>query len=492
MMVYIVYIVTFLYSVALLMIFLYSLSQLSLLINYIRSKKKQTNFSVFDLSNPLEVPFVTIQLPVYNEKYVIERLLHCVAAIDYPKEKLQIQILDDSTDESAAVTMPLIRSLKDNGFNVDYITRTIRSDFKAGALKAGLAKASGEFIAIFDADFLPGTDWLKKTVIYFKDPAIGVVQSRWGHINRNYSTLTKMQAFALDSHFTLEQAGRNAKGHFINFNGTAGIWRKQCIIDAGNWRGTTLTEDLDLSYRAQLKNWKFKYVEDVVAPAELPVAISAARSQQFRWNKGGAENFIRYFRAITKSKSLTFSNKLHGLLHLANSSMFLFVLVIAVLSVPMLYVKNRYQQLAIVFNINSIFIISTLILFICHWGSYKSIHGKNIKHFLQYIKMFLTFFTMALGFSWHNSMAVLEAYRGKRSEFIRTPKFNVTNIADTWKENAYLNKTISGNVIMESILLLYFSFGIYSAFIVRDFALIPFHIMLFIGFGYVVYNSVKK
>jgi len=270
------------YSVALLLIFLYALAQLNLLFNYISAQKKETTTQTFNLSNREEIPHVTIQLPVYNELYVMERLLNNIVEIDYPKDKLEIQVLDDSTDETIETTAAQITVLKSKGHNIFHICRTNREGFKAGALKEGLKIAKGEFIAIFDADFLPQKNWLKQTIPYFKDENIGVVQTRWGHLNRNYSVLTRIQAFALDAHFTLEQVGRNSKGHFINFNGTAGVWRKACIIDAGNWEGDTLTEDLDLSYRAQLKNWKFKYLEDVETPAELPVVISAARSQQFR------------------------------------------------------------------------------------------------------------------------------------------------------------------------------------------------------------------
>src|SRR5690606_14103514 len=277
--------------IALLLIFFYSLAQLNLLFNYLGHKRKNDEAPKFNLLDPREIPYVTIQLPIYNEEYVVERLLENIAKIEYPQNKLEIQVLDDSTAESVAETAGQIAKLRETGLDIQHIRRENRQGFKAGALKEGLKIAKGEFIAIFDADFLPDSDWLKKTVIYFKDPEIGVVQTRWGHLNRDYSLLTKIQAFALDAHFTLEQVGRNSKGHFINFNGTAGIWRKECIIDAGNWEGDTLTEDLDLSYRAQLKKWKFKYLESVETPAELPVVISAARSQQFRWNKGGAENF---------------------------------------------------------------------------------------------------------------------------------------------------------------------------------------------------------
>ena len=329
------------YTLALLLIFFYSISQLQLLLNYLKAKKQVDASEKFNLKDPSETPFVTIQLPLYNELYVVERLLKNIAKMDYPREKLEIQVLDDSTDESVEKIKSLVNQLQTTGLDIQHITRKDRSGFKAGALKEGLEIAKGEFIAIFDSDFLPKKDWLLQTVPYFKDPEIGVVQTRWGHINRDYSLLTKIQAFALDFHFILEQTGRNFGRHFINFNGTAGIWRKECILDAGNWSGDTLTEDLDLSYRAQLKHWKFKYLEDVETPAELPVAISAARSQQFRWNKGAAENFKKNFKKLLKDKTVPFGTKFHAFFHLLNSSMFLIILVLAVLSIPVLFIKNN-------------------------------------------------------------------------------------------------------------------------------------------------------
>ena len=340
------YLIIAIYSLALILIFFYALAQLNLLINYLSQKKRNAEAPKFNLLDPKEIPAVTIQLPIYNEEYVVERLLENIARIEYPKSKLEIQVLDDSTDDSIEDTAEQINALRETGLDITHIRRSNREGFKAGALKEGLKIAKGDFIAIFDADFLPDSDWLKKTVIYFKDKEIGVVQTRWGHINREYSTLTRIQAFALDAHFTLEQAGRNSRGHFINFNGTAGIWRKECILDAGNWEGDTLTEDLDLSYRAQLKDWKFKYLEDVETPAELPVVISAARSQQFRWNKGGAENFRKSVWSVISAKNISLKTKFHGVMHLLNSSMFLCVFIVAVLSIPMLYIKNTYGHLA--------------------------------------------------------------------------------------------------------------------------------------------------
>ena len=423
----------------------------------------------------------------------MERLLSNIAKLEYPKDKLEIQVLDDSTDESFEKTAAQIAELQKTGLDIVHLSREDRVGFKAGALKEGLKTAKGEYIAIFDADFLPQPDWLKKTIPYFKDEQIGVVQTRWGHLNRDYSLLTRVQAFALDAHFTLEQVGRNSKGHFINFNGTAGVWRKACIIDAGNWEGDTLTEDLDLSYRAQLKDWKFKYLEEVETPAELPVVISAARSQQFRWNKGGAENFRKMLSRLLKSQNISAKTKVHGILHLLNSTMFLNVLIVAILSIPILYIKNEYEHLKVYFIVMSFFVISTVIFFICYWFTYRNIYGGGWKNFLEYIGMFFTFFSVAMGFSLHNSIAVLEGHIGKKSEFIRTPKFNISSLKDSWKGNKYLRKNLSPNIIVEGLLMLYFGFGMYSAFVVGDqggdFGLFPFHLMLFIGFGYVFFKS---
>ena len=482
-------IIIIIYTLALLLIFFYSLAQLNLYFNYLKAKKSNQDCETFNLNNPHEVPYVTIQLPLYNEKYVVERLLNNIATIEYPKDRLEIQVLDDSTDESVLQTKDQIEELRANGLDIIHITRVNRKGFKAGALKEGLKIAKGEFIAIFDADFLPKPNWLLKTIPYFKDEQIGVVQTRWGHINRNYSMLTKVQAFALDFHFILEQVGRNFGNHFINFNGTAGVWRKSCILDAGDWQGDTLTEDLDLSYRAQLKDWKFKYLEDVETPAELPVVISAARSQQFRWNKGAAENFQKLYWRLFTDKTVSAKTKFHSFFHLLNSSMFLLVLLVAILSVPVLFIKNNNPDFSWYFNVIAFFGLSTLIFFISYWLTYKKIHGGGFKNFIRFIGMFFTFFSVAMGFSVHNSVAVIEGHLGKKSEFVRTPKFNINSIKDSWKGNKYLSQNVSGNTIIELVLMLYFGYAIYSAFTTGDFGLIIFHLMLFAGFGFVGLKS---
>ncbi len=484
------YIILILYVISIVLIFFYGLAQFNLLLNYLKSKKQSENAPQYDFEKGDAYPFVTVQLPLYNEKYVTERLLRTISQLEYPKSKLEIQVLDDSTDESVIQTQELIEELTQTGLDIVHIKRTNRTGFKAGALKEGLEVAKGEFIAIFDADFVPQKNWLLLTIPYFKEAKIGVVQTRWGHLNRNYSILTKIQAFALDAHFTLEQVGRNSQSHFINFNGTAGVWRKECILDAGNWQSDTLTEDLDLSYRAQLKNWKFKYLENIATPAELPAIISAARSQQFRWNKGGAENFSKNAKRVLNSDTISFKTKAHGILHLLNSSMFLALFIMAILSIPVLFIKQRYPQFEYLFHFLFFFIITSILFFISYWFTYKSIHGGGFKNFIQYIGLFFTFYTIAMGFSFHNTVAVLEGLWGKKSEFVRTPKLNIEGLKDKWKQNSYLPKKLSKNVFFEGLLMLYFSFGIYSAFYLGDYSLSFLHIMLSIGYGYVFVQSI--
>ena len=486
------YFILFIYSLAILLIFFYGLAQFNLLNNYIKSKKQTDHAPQFDFKNPNEIPFVTIQLPIFNEKYVVERLLLTIAQLNYPKDKLEIQVLDDSTDDTIIETKKIIEDLHQSGLDIIHITRTNRIGFKAGALKEGLEIAKGEFIAIFDADFVPQKRWLLQTIPFFKDEKIGVVQTRWGHLNRNYSILTKIQAFALDAHFTLEQTGRNSQAHFINFNGTAGVWRKECILDAGNWESDTLTEDLDLSYRAQLKNWKFKYLENVETPAELPVIISAARSQQFRWNKGGAENFRKMNWRVITSKVIPLKTKIHGILHLLNSSMFLMIFIMAIFSIPVLFIKNKYEHLTWFFDIFVFFVSTSILFFISYWVTFKNIQGGGFKNFIQYIGLFFTFFSIAMGFSFHNTIAVLEGLIGKKSEFIRTPKFNIEGLNSKWKENSYISKKISKNTIVEGLLVLYFLFGLYSGFKLKDFGLFPLHLMLFFGFSFIFVKSISE
>lgn len=476
-----------LFTFLLFMIFMYSLAQLSLLLNFLRNRNKPDASEQFDLSDSSVVPYVTIQLPIYNETAVVERLLKNISQIDYPKEKLEIQVLDDSTDDSVELTENLIQAIRAAGTNICHLRRSDRKGFKAGALKEGLQSAKGEFIAIFDSDFLPRKNWLLETVPYFKNKEIGVVQTRWGHLNRNYSLLTRLQAFLLDFHFVLEQNGRNFGKHFINFNGTAGIWRKECILEAGNWEGDTLTEDLDLSYRAQLKGWKFKYLEKVETPAELPITLQAARSQQFRWNKGAAENFQKNFLKLLKDPHITAGTKFHSFFHLLNSSLFLVVLLLALLSIPVLFISPGTVY-SLFTGVLVFFSISTLIFFTSYWTTFARINGGGVKSLFNFTAMFFVFFSIAMGLSLHISKAVLEGHLGKKSEFVRTPKFNLQ------AKKRYSGKEplrINFQLLLEMLLMVIFAFAIFAAFHLDNYSLLLFHLMLFFGYSYVVFTSLK-
>ncbi|NMM49510.1 cellulose synthase family protein [Marinigracilibium pacificum] len=473
------------YVGALFFIFAFSLTQLHLTSVYKNFKKKKK------LSSPKveNWPIVTVQLPVYNELYVIERLIESVGKLDYPEGKLEIQVLDDSTDESVEIAAAKIKELQEKGVDIKHIRRPERTGFKAGALDYGLQICRGEFIAIFDADFTPDTLFLKKTVPYFNYPEIGVVQSRWGHLNKNYSLLTRLQAFGLDAHFYIEQVGRMASGSFINFNGTGGIWRKQCIVDAGGWNDDTLTEDLDLSYRAQLKGWKFHYLENLVSPAELPIIMPAVKSQQFRWNKGAAETAKKNLGKLWTA-NIPLKNKIHGTFHLLNSSVFIFLLVASLVSVPLLRIKNSTPEFNWLFDLGSIFLIGFIGLSYYFWVANKQSDDQKDSSFWSFLKTYFLFLTMSMGLSLHNAIAVFEGWIGKKSPFIRTPKFNVSD-KNSWRKNRYLNLTFSPLSMLEGLLAIYFLFGIFYGVKIGDYGMILFHVMLASGFSMVFYYSAK-
>ncbi len=465
------------YVLSLTIISLFSLGQLNLTFHFLRSKNhkpKQRNLK--------EYPKVTVQLPVYNEKYVIERLLDSVASFDYPKDLLEIQVLDDSDDETSQIIEKKVAELSEEVLDIKHIRRKTRVGYKAGALQYGLGIAKGEFIAIFDADFIPGKDFLKRTLAYFISPEIGMIQTRWSHINENYNLLTKMQAFGLDAHFTIEQRGRNVAGSFMSFNGTGGIWRKDCITDAGGWEHDTLTEDLDLSYRAQLKGWKFQYVDSIESPAELPVIVPAVKSQQYRWNKGAAETARKNIGKILTS-DLKLVHKTRSIMHLLNSSVFFFLLIASIFSIPMLHIKEGNPALKLIFDLGSIFIIGFVAIGIFYWVSSRTRHpDKATRHYLINFPLFLSF---SMGLALHNSIAIIEGLLGIKTPFIRTPKFNIMSSVDGWKHNTYLSNALKPLTIIEGLLALYFVYGIFSGISLGDYGLILFHFMLAMGFGYV-------
>ena len=475
-------VILILYAVPLAFVFSYSIVQLSLVVHYLR-RKKRANLSLHVVDNE-EYPFVTIQLPVYNELYVVERLIDAVASIDYPKEQFEIQVLDDSTDESIALIQIKVSEWQAKGIQIQHICRSNRQGFKAGALANGLTNAKGEFLAIFDADFVPKSDFLTRTLPHFANKNVGVVQTRWSHLNEDYSLLTRLQAFGLDAHFSIEQSGRNAGEYFINFNGTAGIWRKTCIEDAEGWQSDTLTEDLDLSYRAQLKGWQFVYLEDVTSPSELPVEINAIKSQQFRWMKGAAECTRKHVWAVLKAPQLSLSTKIHALFHLLNSTTFIWTIWLSLLSVPMLWIQNYFQHYPNLSLLSGLFQLSLLNLALFYATSFLKHHSWQ-----NFIWQFPIFLAFMMGLSLHNALAVIEGYIGKKTPFIRTPKFNIRKHQDQWTKNKYLKRKLSVVTFFEGFLTLYFLFAVFMAFQLQDYKVLPLHIILSIGFGSVFWYT---
>lgn len=480
------------YCIATLFIFCYTIMQLHLTLNYIKAKKQKALLKTAPqtLNNNHQIP-VTIQLPLYNEPYVTERLINAVCAINYPSHLLEIQVLDDSNDETTAIANATAATWAAKGIDIKVVRRAIRSGYKAGALKYGLATAKGNFIAIFDADFVPAPDFLQQTVPVLNQPGIGMVQTRWGHTNREYSLITKAQAFWLENHFRIEQTSRSNLNLFFNFNGTAGLWKKTAIIDAGNWQADTLTEDLDLSYRAQLKGWKFLYLEDVVSPAELPPTLAAFKSQQFRWTKGGAEVSRKIIPALFKAKQ-PLAVKLHAIGHLLNSGVYLAIAISAFLSLPLLFVKEILPSVKPIMALGSIFFANFIVLAITYKiATYDYFKNKNI---FQFAKMFQIYLSLTASMSFHNSRAVLQGYFGKKSAFIRTPKFNAETNGILALQR-FSSSKISGSLIICIFLFLLFTAAVVYGISMQNFGFLLFHITLSLGLGLLLFfeaNSLLK
>lgn len=483
------------YTIPLVFIFSYSLVQLSLIINYLGKKQLSTvggpiiNYQRSAVRLSIDTPpFVTIQLPIYNELYVVERLIDAVAKFDYPKDRFEIQVLDDSTDETVEIIARKVKEIQTSGIGIQQIRREDRKGFKAGALAYGMKMCKGEFIAIFDADFVPPVDFLQQTIPHFAAPNVGVVQTRWQHLNEDYSLLTQLQAFGLDAHFTIEQGGRNAKNHFINFNGTAGIWRKSTIEDAGGWSADTLTEDLDLSYRAQMRDWKFIYLENVGCPAELPVTMSAVKSQQYRWTKGAAECVSKNISKLLKDSHLSVSTKLHGFYHLMNSAVFVAVFFLSILSLPVMLITSTSDRFDVFFRYTALFQVSWVILGGFYWISFR----KTGLGFFEFVKRFVLFLLFMMGLSFHNTIAVVEGWMGRKTPFVRTPKFNVNKQSDSWRGNKYLTKNLGKSTWIELLLMLYFIIVLVIEIFLNNYGLVPFHLMLIVGYGSVLFYTFKQ
>ncbi|MFC1667973.1 glycosyltransferase [Chlamydiota bacterium] len=427
----------------------------------------------------LELPRVTVQLPIYNEYHVVDRLIDSVCCIEYPQALLDIQILDDSTDETRQSIVKKVAAKRKEGFDIVHIQREVRTGFKAGALDNGLRSAKGKFILIFDADFVPEPTILQKTIHHFTNEFIGMVQIRWGHINREYSLLTQIQSIFLDGHFMIEHFARNRSGRFFNFNGTCGIWRKKAIYDAGGWQSDTLTEDLDLSYRAQLAGWGFLYLPELVAPGELPVDLKSFKAQQYRWAKGAIQTAKKLLPAIWRSKTVPLRSKVEASFHLTDNVAYVLLLILSILFFPALFIRleagiGRVLSIDVPLFLLALFSISSF--YIC---SQKEIYGKWIDR-IKYLP-FLT--CLGIGLCVNNARATIEALFNIRTPFNRTPKYGVISREDSVGEKKYYTKK-SKQFLCELILGFYFSILVFYSLFSHQMIILPFLILFQCGFLY--------
>ncbi|MDR1988708.1 MAG: glycosyltransferase family 2 protein [Acidobacteriaceae bacterium] len=424
------------------------------------------------------MPVVTIQLPLYNEMYVADRLIAAVCDIEYPRDLLEIQVLDDSTDETTNIAERAVRRYAAEGIDIKYFHRTDRTGFKAGALEAGLASARGEFVAIFDADFLPGADFLTQLMPHFADAKVAMVQARWGHINQDYSLLTKIQSILLDGHFVLEHGGRNRAGHFFNFNGTAGVWRLAAIRDAGGWQHDTLTEDLDLSYRAQLRGWRFVFVPDVIAPAEVPVEMNAFKSQQHRWAKGSIQTCRKLLPQILRAK-VPFSVKAEAFFHLTANFNYPLMCVLSVLMFPSMVIRYNMGWYEMMLIDIPLFFAATFSVCNFYLVCQREIH-RDWRTRIKYLPFLMS---IGIGLAINNTRAVFEAMFNKHTEFVRTPKYRVEQDADEWVGKKY-RQSVAVQPMIELALGLYFTATVFYALANQIYGTVPFLVLFQVGFLY--------
>ncbi len=484
------YIVVAGYTIALTYITVYCVLQFHLLFYYKKHHWTNDTNSFLHEEKDEKLPFVTIQLPIFNEMYVVDRLIDNIAAFDYPKDRYEIHVLDDSTDDTLEISRKKVEEYKAKGYQIELLHRTDRTGFKAGALKEGMKRAKGDFIAIFDADFLPRKDFLRTTIPYFENEKVGVVQTRWEHINQDYSMLTRLQALQLNVHFTVEQTGRKSGNCLLQFNGTAGVWRRETIENSGGWEADTLTEDLDLSYRAQLKGWEIVYLEKFGSPAELPAEMNGLKSQQFRWMKGGAETARKMLPTVWSS-NLNFTQKMHATLHLMSSAIFVFVFLAGVFSVPLLFALNTLGYDTQMFALFLAGLVSVVAIYFTANVDAELKPEKYIRKVFKFIFLFPIFLSLSMGLSLHNTIAVLQGYIGKKSPFVRTPKFNIQNIKDSFNKQHYLAVKISWTTIFEGLLAVYFLFGIVAGIYLQNMSFMFFHTLLMFGYGTICYYSIR-
>ena len=441
--------------------------------------KKKRNKTVEPTEKFADLPRVTVQLPIFNEQYVVDRLLQAICRLDYPREKLDIQLLDDSTDETVEVARSLVEHYAAQGHPVTYVHRTNREGYKAGALHEGLKTATGEFVAIFDADFVPPPDFLLRTIHHFTDAKVGMVQTRWTHINRNYSFLTEVEAILLDGHFVLEHSGRARHGVFFNFNGTAGIWRRQAIEEAGGWQHDTLTEDTDLSYRAQLKGWKFVYRQDIECPAELPVEMTAFKTQQARWAKGLIQTGKKILPRVLKSDQ-PFRVKLEAYYHLTANLSYPLMVILSVLLLPAMVIRFYQGWFQMLYIDIPLFLASTFSISSFYLVSQRELFPKTWPRALLYLPFLMA---LGIGLTVTNTLAVLEALIGKQSAFARTPKYRVETKKDKIQATKY-RKRLGWVPWVELLIGSYFAMTVFYALQNENYLTVPFLLLFVVGYWY--------
>ncbi len=479
------------YLTVLLVLAVYGFHRSSLVMMYYRNRRNRPK----PAGRFSELPAVTVQLPLFNEMYVVERLLDSVALIRYPRDRFQVQVLDDSTDETQEICKKKIAELTRRfpELDIEYIHRVDRTGFKAGALQNGLRTAKGEFVLIFDADFLPLPDILERSIDHFADPRVAVVQCRWEHVNRDFSALTEVQALMLDGHFIMEHAGRNWSGRFFNFNGTAGLWRRAAITDAGDWQHDTLTEDMDLSYRAQIRGWKFVYLPEIAAPAELPVEMSAFKAQQFRWAKGSIQVCKKLLPTILRS-NITFSQKLEAFFHLSNNIAYPLLMLLSILLLPNLALRAHHGWREVLMIDLPLFFGTTMSVASFYLASQREIallrDPANPPRFQwAALKRLPLVMAMGIGLCVNQTRAVLEALMGRETEFVRTPKHGIRGRLGNWSGKKY-RAAKSLTPFIELGLAAYFVVAIGVALEHGHYISVPFLMLFLCGFGYVGWGSV--
>ena len=476
------------YSAAVAGLALFGLHRLALLLVYLRARSREVSPPIPPRrlrEDPSSLPVVTVQLPIYNERAVAARLVIAACRLQWPRQRLQIQVLDDSTDDTHPRLQRLVRRLRRIGHPVELLHRDDRTGFKAGALEEGLRRAHGDLVAVFDADFLPPADFLRRLVGEFDDPRVGMVQSRWGHLNRESSLLTRLQAIFLDGHFLIEHVARASTGRFFNFNGTAGIWRRRAIEDAGGWEHDTLTEDLDLSYRAQLAGWRFVYRPDVCSDAELPSDMNAFKAQQHRWAKGSVQTARKLLPRILRAP-LPWPIRLEAFLHLTNNLSYLLMAVPVILWVPTLALRfDTHRPWAIA--LATVMSLTTLCVLSYHLACQRAT-GRRLWTTLGELPALVS---LGIGLSVNNGRAVLEAIAGKPSPFLRTPKSGESAAGPVAPPRAYALRA-HGFTWIELGLALYFGAGLVMAIHTERWLAVPFLLLFLLGFGYVGLASMGR